>query len=536
MSQTEDRETEHPIYASGGMAAAGMIPKSRAFGYATPLTYGVNPVEEEPVEVTVTGEEPPELSEDLQTVSEEVEPVAEEEPALEEIEPESEVEETVAEIEPVADEAVVEPVSEEVEEEQPSAPTEEAEPDEEVIAEESPEELEPIEEIVAEETVDAPVVEETVTEEESESFIEEIYVGETEAPTEPVPAHLHIRETESGPRPRTLAVLGSESKEELAAIFSAVDGIDVIAPEQYDDPGDFVDYQKPDLALIMTPDASDHFELSRRSLEAGAHVFCAAPFAATLKEADKLVALADEKGLVLSVGNAIACYPLVRVAILDRPSLIGDLLEIRVIGEMGVRAGGEDLLMQGSQLFDLVRAFGGDVSWCSADITCDGERALPEHIFNSGSPGLGPIVGDRIYAQFRLQSGVHVSFISDSRAGAAHGPTGLELIGSKSIMRISAPEESAPHVHLLQNPSARMQGESENWIDWTPDGVNLSNSSPLDDWLSAIVNERTPICSGMNALKALEMVHGVWQSGIAGRRTYFPLVNRLHPLGDESLS
>ncbi|MCW8084644.1 Gfo/Idh/MocA family protein [Sabulicella glaciei] len=56
-------------------------------------------------------------------------------------------------------------------------------------------------------------------------------------------------------------------------------------------------------ALIIAAPTPYHFALASRALEAGRHVLVEKPIAATLEEADALIALAARKGLVLMVGQ-----------------------------------------------------------------------------------------------------------------------------------------------------------------------------------------------------------------------------------------
>lgn len=55
-----------------------------------------------------------------------------------------------------------------------------------------------------------------------------------------------------------------------------------------------------ELIVINTPDSS-HYEYARRALEAGKHVVVEKPFTQTVEQGNELVALADEKGLTVSV-------------------------------------------------------------------------------------------------------------------------------------------------------------------------------------------------------------------------------------------
>jgi predicted dehydrogenase len=59
---------------------------------------------------------------------------------------------------------------------------------------------------------------------------------------------------------------------------------------------------RPDVVHITTPPQS-HFEIGRRCLEHGCHIFVEKPFTLDVTEAEKLVALANQKRLRLTVGH-----------------------------------------------------------------------------------------------------------------------------------------------------------------------------------------------------------------------------------------
>jgi predicted dehydrogenase len=65
----------------------------------------------------------------------------------------------------------------------------------------------------------------------------------------------------------------------------------------------------PDIDLIVIPTPNDtHAPLAAQALEAGKHVVVDKPFALTVAEARRLLALAQAKGRVLSVFSPVA-YP-----------------------------------------------------------------------------------------------------------------------------------------------------------------------------------------------------------------------------------
>jgi len=73
-------------------------------------------------------------------------------------------------------------------------------------------------------------------------------------------------------------------------------------------PGAFSDFAamlketRPDAVIIGTP-PNTHFELCAQAMESGAHVFCEKPFMPTVEEADRIIALADQKRRLLRINN-----------------------------------------------------------------------------------------------------------------------------------------------------------------------------------------------------------------------------------------
>jgi predicted dehydrogenase len=76
---------------------------------------------------------------------------------------------------------------------------------------------------------------------------------------------------------------------------------------------------------IVTPVAT-HAELARAALEAGKHVFVEKPLAGSIEEADELIRLADESGLVLMPGHTFLYSPPV--------NLIQDLIQGGELGDI----------------------------------------------------------------------------------------------------------------------------------------------------------------------------------------------------------
>ncbi len=346
----------------------------------------------------------------------------------------------------------------------------------------------------------------------------------------------------------------------IERIFAGLPNVSVVAVADPNDAGrakakaacgaarDYADYhamlgkEKPDLVAIGPRWATEHHTMSMAALEAGAHLYLEKPFTITLAEADDILRLAKAKQLRVAVAHVTRMAPSVlRLEKALREGLIGDLLEIHTVGKMGSRAGGQDMMVLGLHVFDLARLFGGEVQWCQARMWHQGKVAAIADAKESPSDKVGPVVGDDIFASFAMDSGVNVTFRSRVGLEKAAGPFGMEIIGTRGIVRLSS--GFAPGISLLKEPNRTATTRVENWQDWTGGvdpatettyegltGYDASHRRVVRDWLNAIDEKREPLGSGERAMKAIEMAHGVFQAGITGQRVEFPLVKRTHPL------
>jgi len=71
---------------------------------------------------------------------------------------------------------------------------------------------------------------------------------------------------------------------------------------QFTDLTQLLNQAKPDVVHITTPPQS-HFEIARRCLESGCHVYVEKPFTVTEGEARRLIAIAEKKGLKVTAGH-----------------------------------------------------------------------------------------------------------------------------------------------------------------------------------------------------------------------------------------
>ena len=314
------------------------------------------------------------------------------------------------------------------------------------------------------------------------------------------------------------------------------------ATRDYADYREMLEKEKPDLVGIGPRWAGEHHAMAMAALEAGAHVYLEKPFTISLAEADDILRAAQKRERRVAVAHVTRCAPnVLRLAKALRDGLIGEVLEIHAVGQIGARAGGQDMMVLGLHVFDLARLFAGEVLWCDARIRHRGKQPAIGDAKESPSDRVGPVVGDDIFALFAMDSGVNLTFRSRAGLEKAAGPFGMEIVGSRGVMRLKS--GVAPALSLLAEPSRIATTRTENWVDWTG-GVEPTAEAEIDglsgyeaahrrvvrDWLLAVDEKREPLASGERAMKAIEMAHGVFQSGLEGRRIDFPLARRTHPL------
>jgi predicted dehydrogenase len=218
--------------------------------------------------------------------------------------------------------------------------------------------------------------------------------------------------------------------------------------------------------------------------------------------------------------------------------LLGELVHVRAWGKQDTRAGGEDMLVLGTHIFDLMRLFAGDASGCAARAFASGRdiRLTDAH---QATERIGLVAGDEIEAQFRFSRGVTAAFVSRGRLRQTLGPMAMELLGSKGVVRVVLGIDPVV-LARQQRQEASASPAIEEWVPLADDaalglppdqrGFGPANRRVVLDWLEAIEHNREPQCSGYNAMKALEMVMAVYQSALGRALVPIPLSRREHPL------
>jgi len=311
------------------------------------------------------------------------------------------------------------------------------------------------------------------------------------------------------------------------------------ALRQYENYREMLTKEKPQLVAIAPRWTDQRREMCLAAIEAGAHLYTEKPFATDLVEADEILTAAAKTRRKIAVSHQMRLAPaILHLKKLIDDGLIGDPLQIDAWGKQDNRAGGEDMMVLGTHLFDLMRFFAGNPLWCTArvqekgnDITAQSGRAATEQI--------GLVAGDEIEAQFAFPNSIHGTFTSRGKLRGIIGHWGLLLTGTKGAARILM--DIFPIIFVSKSAAWATAAKDEKWerlpgdptLNATEDqkAAVVANRRVVDDWIDAIQKDREPICSGRAATAAIEMVMAVYQAAIAGRRMEFPLRERRHPLG-----
>lgn len=312
------------------------------------------------------------------------------------------------------------------------------------------------------------------------------------------------------------------------------------AERTYADYRDMLDKERPDLVAIGPRCTVRHQEYLLACVEAGAHGFIEKPLSDSLDAGDAMVAAADAKNLKWAIAYNFRGMSLVRRAwkLIHEENLIGTVLEARGRGKEDHRAGGEDLIVLGTHVFDLMRYFmGGSANWCSADVTVNGRPAAPGDVRQATEP-LGPIVGDRVHALYSFPGGTVGYFDSMKNPDGNGGRFGLDIHGSRGVVSIRILHGDAQaRVGWLDNSSWAPGAKDPVWKP-LPDAPPVEpeieprhrNKVITDDVIAAIEEDRRPEFSIHDGLASWEMIQAVFESCVQGGRVVMPLKNRSHPL------
>lgn len=310
------------------------------------------------------------------------------------------------------------------------------------------------------------------------------------------------------------------------------------AKQSYSDYREMLRREKPDLVGIGPRWMDQRVDMVTAVAESGAHIYMEKPFAQTLAEADRMVEVVRKNKVRLQLAHQMRTspYTLRAKAMIDAGE-IGVIQEARTRGKEDRRAGGEDMMVLGSHLCDMLRFFLGNPLWVTAHVTQSGEEIARKDVKQATEP-IGPIAGNQVSAMFAYPNGVHAFFAS--RAADSTDPLrfGTWLYGSKGVIFLPNAIYPGGGLFVLRSPAwvpdAKRQWESvEAKPDPTSQGIGeheIANALMVADLLRAIERDSKPCCNEEDGRWTIEMIHSIYHAQKTGTRVKFPLLDRTHPL------
>lgn len=342
----------------------------------------------------------------------------------------------------------------------------------------------------------------------------------------------------------------------LDVVWQAFDWVDLVAVADPDEAGlakaiertgarrayrdyrEMLGIEKPDLVSIG-PRWLDHkVEMVTAAAEAGCHIYMEKPFARDLIDADRMTQAIGRAKVKAQVAHQMRGSPFVRRAQeLVQAGEIGVIQEIRGRGKEDHRVGGEDMMVLGSHICDVMRIFAGDPKWVTAHVTEDGRELARRHVRQPTEP-IGPVAGREIAAMFAFDNSVHGYFASKACDDTHPLRFGTEIIGSKGVIFLPNAIYPDGQPYILRTPSW-FPDEKHQWEKIAPapaasafraEGSAIANALMVLDLLQAIEEDRKPICSEVDGRWTIEMIMGVYEAQRSAGRMSFPLQRREHPL------
>ena len=373
------------------------------------------------------------------------------------------------------------------------------------------------------------------------------------------------------PKTYSAAIIGATGKggygHRLDTAFD-IDGVEVVAiadhdPEGLADAGErlgvsrlYRDYrqmletEKPDFVSIAPSWVTDRVPMIETAAAAGCHIYCEKPVAGSLAEVDAIVAACQSAKVKMAVAHQWrAMLPIQKIIKDVKAGKFGKLLRVRTRPKDDSRGGGEELLLHGTHLFDLMMAFAGEPRWASGHVAVNDRDATTDDTGQGNAP-VGPIIGDSISAVFGFDNGVRGFF--ESTAGLAipgesnfNNLYGLSLECERASLELREPGD----VYIYPVPRVLPDIQDLAWERvWLPEWherpehapdllrknwLSIGNKTLARDLIDAAETDREPLSSIQMVRFVNEMVQGVYSSHLnSGCRIDIPLADRAHPLGD----
>lgn len=311
------------------------------------------------------------------------------------------------------------------------------------------------------------------------------------------------------------------------------------APRSYADYRQMLEKERPQIVSVAPRWLDCHRDMVLACAEFGCHVLLEKPMCQDLQQADEMVAAFEKRNLKLAIAHQTRYSPaLVHLKKAIADGLLGDILELRARGKEDRRGGGEDLMVLGTHMMDLMRFFAGDARSCFAQVRAGGRPVVAGDV-RAGAEGIGPLAGDEMQAMYRFDGPATGYFSTDRARHGAAERYGLHVYGSRGILTMTA--GAVPEIWFVEDPSWQPGRSKAPWKRISTVGIDrpeplsdpdhrFGNRLIATDLIRAIETDTQPQGGMYDGRAALEMILAVYESHRLNAPVSLPLQNRKHPL------
>lgn len=291
-------------------------------------------------------------------------------------------------------------------------------------------------------------------------------------------------------------------------------------PRVYTDFAEMLEQVKPDAVAVFTPNYL-HCEYTLRALGAGAHVLCEKPMAPTLADARRMVDAASHANKLLMVtmqsrygGAQAAVKRAIDSGAIGTPNFIRARLshggpEGWAPGQRWFvdpsQAGGGATLDLGVHMADLARWYLGEVE------SLYGQVATLSKQIDLDDTGVMMI---------RFRSGA-LGVIEASWASQP-GLSAIEIYGTEGRVILGYPQNEISILRADGKPAPGFSRE-ELLAEIDPRDLLAPFRALAQNFVDAINGRAAPMPTGLDGLRAIEIIEGCYRSSRSGQRVEFPL-------------
>lgn len=300
--------------------------------------------------------------------------------------------------------------------------------------------------------------------------------------------------------------------------------------------------EKPDLVGIGPRWLTDRVAMVTAAAEAGCHIFLEKPLAATLRDADAMLAACQRSKVKCALAHQLRAMPPVRQAFADiRAGKFGKVLRLYGQPSDDARGGGEELIVHGTHFFDLMVWLAGPPRWVSGHLAV-GDRDVTLADKRAGREPVGAIAGDSAALMIGFDGGVRGFWNSTANLNRHGSIYGLLVQCEQATINMRTRGEVFIYPGPVIEPENAQRAWEKVWVEsWhftaehqpapLNDYILRGNQTLARELVVAIEADTEPSASLRDAVFVTEIIQGAYASHFAGgQRLPIPLADRRHPL------